>query len=112
MKKRDNSTFHPRTTQGKPIDIHSYSSKDRVISDCDASLKRLGTDYIDLYQIHWPDSTTPVSETMEALEILQKKGKIRAGGVSNYSVDLMTDANKTLQNSLQPGSIQHGKPWH
>jgi aryl-alcohol dehydrogenase-like predicted oxidoreductase len=88
--------FASKDNAGKKVDIHNYSSKDRVISDCDKSLKRLRTDYIDLYQIHWPDPTTPVSETMEALEILQKKGKIRAGAVSNYSVDLMADANKTF----------------
>jgi aryl-alcohol dehydrogenase-like predicted oxidoreductase len=88
--------FASKDNAGKKVDIHNYSSKDRVISDCDKSLKRLRTDYIDLYQIHWPDPTTPVSETMEALEILQKNGKIRAGAVSNYSVNLMADANKTF----------------
>jgi len=87
--------FASKDNAGKDVDIYSYSSKERVISDCDKSLKRLGTDYIDLYQIHWPDSTTPVSETMEALEILQKKGKIRAGAVSNYSVAQMSEAIKT-----------------
>ena len=61
------------------------------------SLKRLGTDYIDLYQIHWADPTTPVSETMEALEILVKKGKIRAGAVCNYSLELMEEAGKTFR---------------
>jgi len=88
--------FASKDNTGEDVNIHSYSSKDKVISDCDKSLRRLGIDYIDLYQIHWPDSTTPVSETMEALEILQKKGKIRAGAVSNYSVDLMAEANKTF----------------
>jgi aryl-alcohol dehydrogenase-like predicted oxidoreductase len=88
--------FLSKDNSGKAIDIYSFSSKERVISDCENSLRRLGTDYIDLYQIHWPDSTTPVSETMEALEILQKQGKIRAGAVSNYSVELMKEAIKTL----------------
>jgi aryl-alcohol dehydrogenase-like predicted oxidoreductase len=80
---------------GKAVDIYRYSSKEKVISDCDQSLRRLGTDYIDLYQIHWADPTTPVSETMEALEILVKKGKIRAGAVCNYSKELMKEAEKT-----------------
>jgi aryl-alcohol dehydrogenase-like predicted oxidoreductase len=88
--------FASKDNEGRDVSIYHYASKERVVSDCDKSLKRLGTDYIDLYQIHWPDPTTPVSETMEALEILQKKGKIRAGAVSNYSVDLMTDAKKTF----------------
>lgn len=88
--------FSTKDNNGNDIDIYNYSSRDRVIMDCEASLKRLGTDYIDLYQIHWPDATTPVSETMEALEMLIQKGKIRAGAVSNYSVDLMKEAIKTL----------------
>jgi len=60
------------------------------------SLKRLGTDYIDLLQLHWPDSTTPISETMEAMELLIQQGKIRTAGVSNYSVSQMEEASKTL----------------
>lgn len=88
--------FTLKDNSGKDADIYRYSSKDKVISDCDRSLKLLGTDYIDLFQIHWSDSTTPVSETMEALEILIKKGKIRAGAVCNYSRELMIEAQKTL----------------
>lgn len=88
--------FATKDNSGKDIDIYAYSSKERVFADCDSSLKRLGTDYIDLYQIHWPDATTPISETMEALEILITKGKIRAGAVSNYSVQQMDEAIKTL----------------
>lgn len=61
------------------------------------SLQRLGTDYIDLLQLHWPDNTTPISETMEALEVLIRQGKIRAAGVSNYSVEQMKEANATLK---------------
>lgn len=66
-------------------------------SEVGESLKRLGTDYIDLLQLHWPDSTTPISETMEAMELLIQQGKIRAAGVSNYSVEQMEEANKTLK---------------
>ena len=87
--------FSSQDNSGKDVNIYKYSSKDKVISDCDQSLKRLGTDYIDLYQIHWPDMTTPVSETMEAIEHLVKKGKIRAGAVCNYSMELMAEAGKT-----------------
>jgi aryl-alcohol dehydrogenase-like predicted oxidoreductase len=64
-----------KNNSGQDVDIYSYASKEKVISDCDLSLKRLGTDYIDLFQIHWPDSITPVSETMEALEILIQQEK-------------------------------------
>ena len=89
--------FSTQDNQGKKLDIYAYSSKERVLADCNRSLKNLGTDYIDLYQIHWPDATTPVAETMEALEILTSQGKIRAGAVSNYSTDLMAEALKTFQ---------------
>ncbi len=89
--------FSSGDNNGKDIDIYRYSSKEKVINECDLSLRRLGTDYIDLYQMHWPDPTTPVSETMEALELLIKKGKIRAGAVCNYSVELMKEAGKTFK---------------
>jgi aryl-alcohol dehydrogenase-like predicted oxidoreductase len=88
--------FDTKNNAGEEISIYRYASKKKVLKDCDDSLKRLMTDYIDLFQIHWPDPTTPVSETMEALEILIQKGKIRAGGVCNYSVELMKNAEKTL----------------
>jgi len=51
----------------------------------DASLARLGTDYIDLYQLHWPDDTTPLPETLNALEGFRAEGRIRAYGVSNVA---------------------------
>jgi aryl-alcohol dehydrogenase-like predicted oxidoreductase len=88
--------FSSKDNSGKDVSIFRYSPKENVIRDCDQSLKRLGTDYIDLFQIHWADPTTPVSETMEALEILVKKGKIRAGAVCNYSTELMAEAVKTF----------------
>lgn len=84
--------FNSKSNTGSEVDIYKYSSKERVISDCEKSLKRLGTDYIDLFQIHWPDPPTQVSETMEALEILLKQGKIRTAGVCNYSESLLKEA--------------------
>jgi len=53
----------------------------------EASLRSLGTDYIDIYQVHWPDLHTPPEETAEALGELVREGKIRHAGVSNYDVD-------------------------
>jgi aryl-alcohol dehydrogenase-like predicted oxidoreductase len=94
--KKGDFFFKSTDNNGKPIDIYKYSSKEKVMKDCDESLRRLGTDYIDLFQIHWPDTTTPVSETMEALSILIKQGKIRAGGVSNYPLELLEEAEKTF----------------
>jgi aryl-alcohol dehydrogenase-like predicted oxidoreductase len=88
--------FHSKNNDGKPIDIYRYAKKESVISECEASLKRLGTDYIDLLQIHWADPTTPVQETMEAVARLIEQGKVRYAGVCNYDVALMEEAAKTI----------------
>lgn len=58
------------------------------------SLKRLGTDYIDLFYIHFPDENTPKDEAVGALQKLKEEGKIRAIGVSNFSIEQMREANK------------------
>ena len=88
--------FKSEDNSGRPLEIYKYAGKDSIIKECEDSLRRLRTDHIDLYQIHWPDSTTPVSETMEAVETLLQQGKIRAAGVCNYNVALMEQAEKTL----------------
>ena len=69
---------------------------DEVVAACKASLKRLGTSYIDLYQVHWPDPKTPIKETMSAMEGLVKDGLIRYIGVSNFSVHETEDARTAL----------------
>lgn len=61
------------------------SSPKRIHQEIEDSLRRLNTDYIDLYQIHWPDDKTPVKETAQAMEKLRQEGKIKAIGVSNFS---------------------------
>jgi aryl-alcohol dehydrogenase-like predicted oxidoreductase len=94
--KKGDPAFTSADNSGHPIEIYKYAGKESIIKECEDSLRRLGTDYIDLYQIHWPDSTTPVAETMEALAQLLRQGKIRAAGVSNYSADLMAEADKTI----------------
>ncbi|OPC36883.1 aldo/keto reductase [Elizabethkingia miricola] len=88
--------FFDAEEAGKTIPVYKYASKASVIKEVEDSLKRLKTDYIDLLQIHWPDATTPISETMEALEILLQQGKIRAAGVSNYSVEQVVEARQSL----------------
>ncbi len=70
---------------GQPV--HRYLGKDGIIHEVEQSLKRLGTDYIDHYITHWQDPTTPIAETMEALEILKTQGKIRSIGASNTSIE-------------------------
>ncbi|MBK1650363.1 aldo/keto reductase [Rhabdochromatium marinum] len=61
------------------------ASRARIEREVEDSLRRLGTDYIDLYQVHWPDPQTPIAETAEAMRALFEAGKIRAIGVSNFS---------------------------
>ena len=69
---------------------------DDVISACARSLQRLGTTYIDLYQVHWPNPNVPIKETMSALERLVTEGKVRHVGVSNFSVRETEEARSSL----------------
>lgn len=70
-------------------DVFRDSSPATIVQECEASLQRMQLDYIDLYQIHWPDPNTPIAETAKALSKLLNQGKIRAIGVSNFSVEQM-----------------------
>lgn len=88
--------MHSKNNAGEAIDIYKYAGRDSIIKECEDSLKRLGTDYIDLYQIHWPDKTTPINESMEAVSRLIEQGKVRYAGVCNYSVEQMTEAEKSI----------------
>jgi 1-deoxyxylulose-5-phosphate synthase len=60
------------------------ASRKHVLDAIDGSLRRLGTDYVDLYQLHFPDSTTPIDETLEALDAVVRSGKARYVGCSNF----------------------------
>ena len=66
--------------------VFRNSSRARIMRECENSLRRLRTDYLDIYQVHWPDPLVTIDETAEAMHTLYKQGKIRAIGVSNYSV--------------------------
>lgn len=81
---------------------------DQVIQACNRSLKNLGTDYIDLYQIHWPPGSfghaqVPLEETMLALADLKEQGKVRSVGVSNFNA-------KQIQSALQYGPVESLQP--
>jgi aryl-alcohol dehydrogenase-like predicted oxidoreductase len=65
------------------------ASRKRIMREVEDSLRRLRTDHIDIYQVHWPDPLVPVAETAGAMHTLFKQGKIRAIGVSNFSVAQM-----------------------
>ena len=75
----------------------------RIEREVEDSLKRLQTDRIDIYQVHWPDPKTPMEETARALENLYQAGKIRAIGVSNFTPSQMDELQKSVPlHSLQP----------
>ena len=77
-------------------------SHDSIFFEVEESLKRLGTDYLDLYQVHWPDPETPIEETAQALKALREQGKIRHVGVCNYSIDMI----KQMQSVVEVATVQ------
>ncbi len=70
---------------------------DQVLRAADESLRRLGIDTIDLYQIHWPSRSTPIAETLRAMETLVDTGRVRYIGVSNFSTDELDDARSAMK---------------
>ncbi|SHE97635.1 Predicted oxidoreductase [Fodinibius roseus] len=117
--------FASKDNHGNDIDMHEYAARESVMKECEDSLRRLGTDYIDLYQIHWPDPTTPVEETMEAMDRLKEQGKIREAAVCNYNVEQLKEAEqyhnivsnqvpysmlqRDIEEDVVPYCIEHGK---
>ena len=71
--------------------VYANSTAARLRLELEASLRRLATDYIDLYQVHWPDTRTPIAETAALLAGFQRQGNVRALGVSNFSVAQMEE---------------------
>ncbi len=94
----ESGTFYFDITDadGRSYKVFRQASKKWVIRECEESLRRLGTDYIDLYQHHWPDPKVPVDDTFEGIERLLQDGKILAAGVCNYSPEQMTAASKIV----------------
>lgn len=81
--------FHFEWTDnsGETKQIYKNARPESIIFECEQCLRRLGTDYLDLFQCHWRDNTTPVEITAEAVDKLIQQGKVRAGGVSNFTVE-------------------------
>ena len=77
--------------------VINNGSYENAIWECEQSLKRLNTDHIDIYIMHWPDPATPVEVTMKALADLKKSGKIRFIGVSNFDRNLSEEAHKVVR---------------
>lgn len=83
--------------------LPDHLHKADVRKAAEGSLKRLGTDYIDLLYVHWPNANIPLEETLGEFDRLKEEGKIRAIGVSNFNLDLMKQAVKLTQiDALQP----------
>ena len=83
--------------------VYRNATRGRIMREIDESLRRLRTDYIDIYQVHWPDPLVPIEETAEAMRTLHDQGKIRAIGVSNFSVEQMERFRKVAPlHVLQP----------
>jgi aryl-alcohol dehydrogenase-like predicted oxidoreductase len=82
------------TTQGG-------GSRSHIVAACEGSLRRLGTDYIDLYQMHQPDTSTPIDETLAALDDLVHSGKVRYVGHSNFTALQIADADWTARTNGQ-----------
>ena len=83
--------------------VYRNATRGRIMREIDESLRRLRTDYIDIYQVHWPDPLVPIEETAEAMRTLHDLGKIRGIGVSNFSVEQMERFRKVAPlHVLQP----------
>jgi aryl-alcohol dehydrogenase-like predicted oxidoreductase len=83
--------------------VYRNSSPERILREVDDSLRRLGTTYIDIYQVHWPDPLTPIEETAAVMRDLHQQGKIRAIGVSNYSPQQMEQFRRVAPlHTVQP----------
>lgn len=83
--------------------VFRNASRTRILQEVEASLRRLRTDYIDIYQLHWPDPLVTIEESAEAMHTLFEQGKIRAIGVSNFSVGQMEQFRRVAPlHILQP----------
>jgi len=88
---------------------YNHLTGPELIAACEDSLRRLRTDWIDLYQIHWPNPAVPVEESLAAMQTLQAKGKIRAIGVSNFGVRDTTRALAACH--VDTNQISYGLLW-
>lgn len=86
--------FDHQRPSGEPVHVYRNLKRDAILEEIDQSLERLGVDSVDLYQCHWPDSTTPIPETMEALNRILEEGKARAVGVSNFPPEMIAEARQ------------------
>jgi aryl-alcohol dehydrogenase-like predicted oxidoreductase len=92
-----------KDNSGKDVTVRKNAKPESIFKECEDSLRRLGVDHIDLYQIHWPDVSTRPEESLAAMGKLKTQGKVRAIGVSNYDVEwLRRGMTAAPIHSLQP----------
>ncbi|SFG55904.1 Aldo/keto reductase [Halopelagius inordinatus] len=94
------------TSKVLPSNLH-YES---VLESCEASLDRLGTDYLDLYLIHWPNPTISLRETIQALERLHEEGKVKNIGVSNFTKYQLMFARRVADVPIAVNQVEF-HPW-
>ncbi len=90
----------------------THFRKEKLIRSCEKSLRRLNTDYVDLYQLHFPSRRVPISETMGAMEELVDRGKVRHIGISNFSFKSMLEAENALKKYRLTSTQMHYNVSH
>jgi len=95
--------FDDSTPERGDFTVYRNLKRDSIRWECEQSLERLGVDHIDLYQCHWPDDTTPLSETMETMTGLLDEGVIGAIGVSNFTAGM-------IEECLRDGPVHTSQP--
>ena len=86
--------------------LPEHFAPDAFIAAADDSLKRLGTDYVDLLLLHWPSKEVPIADTVGALNELIDSGKVRHGGVSNFTMEMVDQAQAALDTPLAANQIE------
>ncbi|MDR1612685.1 MAG: aldo/keto reductase [Planctomycetota bacterium] len=107
LKGRDRSSFLIASKCGLLWDEtgreYNCLKKDSILGEIDGSLRRLGVDYIDIYQLHWPDQSTPIAETLEAIAKIRDAGKIRHLGVTNFNTETVARMDEIVPVDSQQG---------
>jgi 2,5-diketo-D-gluconate reductase B len=87
--------------------IRTRLHHDEVISSCETTLRELGTDYVDLYLVHWPNSSIPMEETLEAMSKLVDAGKARDIGVSNFTEWHLAKAEEVSRHPISVNQVEY-----
>ena len=102
-KEEGQPAFTTQGGDGRTYNVFRNLRPESIVYECEQSLRRLQVDTIDLYQCHWPDPSTPIADTMGALDALRDQGKIRYFGVSNFTVPM-------LEECIAAGGVSSNQP--